>query len=220
MALNYYRCSYSIISLKWSSQYPIFIDASTNVWPRIFKLPFITVRDTKIQTFQYSLIQKKTMPCNKWLHNSKIKNCSVCDYCVNVDDLPHCFIRCLKVKQFWLHWFNWWENLSGIGIRKSQAIEECILFGFLSNSDVMQVLNFCILYAKYYIYIQSLFNNNTLDLYTCLKQLKQALKTEENICKKNTKKEIFLKHLSLTGPTWVSLFSNESMRCRNRVSLF
>ncbi len=30
-------------------------------------------------------------------------------------------------------------------------------------------------YAKYYIYIQRLFNNNTLD------QIKQAWKTEENI---------------------------------------
>ncbi len=71
---------------KWSSQYPIFKEAITNVWPRIFKLPFITVRDTKIQTFQYRLIQK-TITCNKWLHNIKIKNCSVCNYCMNVDDI-------------------------------------------------------------------------------------------------------------------------------------
>ncbi len=41
---------------QWSSQYPIFIEASANVKPRIFKLPFIT--------FQYRLIQK-TIPCNK-----------------------------------------------------------------------------------------------------------------------------------------------------------
>ncbi len=40
----------------------------------------------------------------------------------------------------------------------------------------MLVLKFCILYAKYYIYIQYLFNNNMLDLYACLIQLKQALK--------------------------------------------
>ncbi len=101
---------------------------------------------------------------------------------MNVDDLPHFFVRCLKVKEFWLHWFNWWESLSGIVIRNSQVIEEC-------NSDVMQVLNFCLLYAKYYIYIQRLFSNNTLDLYACLNQLKQALKTEEKICKTNNKKE-------------------------------
>ncbi len=88
--------------------------------------------------------------------------------------------------------FNWWENLSGIVVRNSQVIEECILFGFPSNNDVMQVLNVCILYAKYYIYIECIFNNNTLDLYTCLNQLKQDLKIEENICIKNNKKEKFL----------------------------
>ncbi len=50
--------------------YPMFNEASTNVWPRIFNLPFKTVRDTKIQTFQYRIIQK-IIPY-KWLHNIKI----------------------------------------------------------------------------------------------------------------------------------------------------
>ncbi len=45
-----------------------------------------------------------------------------------------------------------------------------------------------------YIYIQRLFNNNTLDLNACLNQLEQALKTEENICKTNNKKEKILKY--------------------------
>ncbi len=56
----------------------------------------------------------------------------------------------------------------------------------------MQVLNFCILYAKYYIYIQRLFNSSTLDLYACLTQLKQTLKIE-NICIKNKNEEKFFK---------------------------
>ncbi len=63
---------------KWSIHYPIFKEASANIWPRIFKLPFTTVRDTKIQTFQYRIIQN-IIPCNKWLHNIKIKNSPVCD---------------------------------------------------------------------------------------------------------------------------------------------
>ncbi len=74
-------------------------------------------------------------------------------------------------------------------VRNSQVIEQCILFDFPSNSDVMQVLNLCILYAKYYIYIQRLFINDTLDLYPCLIQLKQALKAEENIYKKIIRKK-------------------------------
>ncbi len=51
-----------------------------------------------------------------------------------------------------------------IGDSHIQVIKECILFGFPSNSNIMQVLNFCILYAKY-INVQRLFNDNTLDLY-------------------------------------------------------
>ncbi len=61
---------------------------------------------------------------------------------MNVDDLPYFFIRYLKVKVFWLHWFYWLNNLCSIVIRNSQVIEECILFGFPSNRDVMQVLKF------------------------------------------------------------------------------
>ncbi len=62
----------------------------------------------------------------------------------------------------------------------------------------MHVLNFCTLYAKYYIYLQRLFNNNALDLYVCLTQLKQALKIEENICRKNNNEDKFFKfHLSM-----------------------
>ncbi len=45
----------------------------------------------------------------------------------------------------------------------------------------------------YYIYIQRLFNNNTLDLYDCLTQFMQALQIEENICIKNKNEENFFK---------------------------
>ncbi len=96
---------------KWPDHYPIFKEASANVWLRIVKLPFQTVRDTKIQTFQYRIIQN-IIRCNMWLHNIKVKNSPVCDYSNNADDLLHFFIRCLKVATFWFYWFNWWETLS------------------------------------------------------------------------------------------------------------
>ncbi len=90
---------------KLSIHYLIFKEVSANVWPRIFKLPFKTLRDTKILTFQYRIIQNIIL-CNKWLHNIKIQNSPVCDYCNNVDDLPHYFIRSPKVAEFWCYWFN------------------------------------------------------------------------------------------------------------------
>ncbi len=45
----------------------------------------------------------------------------------------------------------------------------------------MQVLNFCILYGKYYIYIQCLFNNNTEPLYL-LEPTQASLENEDIIC--------------------------------------
>ncbi len=52
------------------------------------------------------------------------------------------------------------------------------------TSDDILVLNYCILYTKYYIFIQRLFNKNELDLYVCQTQVKLALNIEHSICKK------------------------------------
>ncbi len=70
----------------------------------------------------------------------------------------------------------------------SPMLEECVIFGFPSNSDSIQVLNFCLLYTKY-IYIQCLFHCYILDLDACLNQLKFALEIEYHICK-NTNNNI------------------------------
>ncbi len=45
----------------------------------------------------------------------------------------------------------------------------------LIKSYTIQELNFCLIYTKYYIYIQRLFHGKKLDLYTSLTQLKFAL---------------------------------------------
>ncbi len=46
------------------------------------------------------------------------------------------------------------------------------------------MLNICLLYTKYYIYIQHLFHGNELDLHTCLTQFKFALDIEYTFCKR------------------------------------
>ncbi len=67
------------------------------------------------------------------------------------------------------------------------------MYNIWMSTDAMQVLNFCILYTKYYIYIQRLFNKNELDLYACLAQVKLALEIEYNICKNSNKEKDFQK---------------------------
>ncbi len=82
----------------------------------------------------------------------------------------------------------------GIAIKNSPILEGCIIFGFPSNNEAIQVLNVCLLYTKYYIYIQCLFHCNKLDLYACLTQLKFALDIEYNICKSTNNAICFNKY--------------------------
>ncbi len=114
---------------------------------------------------------------------------------VGVDDgWMTLYISLKKLIIFWWYWINWWEYLSGIAIKNSHVPEECIIFGCQLNMNAMQVVNFCILYTKYYyMFIQCLFNKNELDLYVCLAQVKLALEVEYNICKNSNKEKDFHK---------------------------
>ena len=84
--------------------------------------------------------------------NWSIKNslCSVCNAnCI--DDITHYFVLCDSVKTFWQEVFNWWYNLSGTIV--SVEIYE-ILFGvFIFNEDdFLNMLNFVLITAKWFIY--------------------------------------------------------------------
>ncbi len=104
-----------------------------------------------------------------------------------------------RFNKFWSYWINWWEYLSGIAIKNSSILEECIILGFPSNYDAIQVLNFCLLYTRYYIYIQCFFHGNKLDLYACLIQLKFALANEYNIYKSTNNEICFNKYKFIYG---------------------
>ncbi len=101
----------------------------------IFKLPFYTVRDTKLQSFQFRLLHR-IISHNKWLNTIKIKKSDQCSHCDSIDDIPHffIFIKCPKVLVFWHYWVNWWENISGIEIKNSSVLHICILSGFPNSN--------------------------------------------------------------------------------------
>ncbi len=58
---------------KWTEFFPRFNTADILIWHRIFKLSFSVTRETRFQTFQYLLIHRVMIPCNKWLCDKKIK---------------------------------------------------------------------------------------------------------------------------------------------------
>ncbi len=68
-----------------------------------------------------------------------------------------------------------------------------LLFEFPGDSDNTIVTNYCILYAKHYVYLEKLKDKNkctsfNVDFLGYLFHLKHVLKIEENIFSKNNEK--------------------------------
>ena len=178
---------------KWQEYYIDFEQAQASIWSEIFKRAFSTLRDTKLQMFQYRVLHR-TIPCNQWLNNLKIKDSATCSFCSEKDDIPHFLLKCKNIEHFWLFFFNWWKNLTNIDIINNvNELEECIIFGFPTTNDIVLALNYCILHAKHYIYIQKLLENNNPELYVFQIKLKQALDIEYEICRKNNNEKAFKK---------------------------
>ena len=165
---------------KWNEVYPM-IDR--DLWTKIYTHPYKFIKETKLQSFQYRIIHN-LITCNKRLFDMKLRDSPKCTYCSEIDDNRHFFLYCPVVKTFWRSFFLWWNRLENIQFENIE--EECILFGFImDDSDIFQALNFCLLHAKSYVHKQKLFGENNIDLYEFLIILKQKLKIEYNICKRN-----------------------------------
>ncbi len=99
-----------------------------------------------------------------------------------VDNLIHFFIYCENTKQFWTSFYKWWTNISEFNIERNEIFEECTLFCYPDEEDIIQILNYCMLLAKYFIYTNKLNSNNTPDLYSYFVLLKRKLYIEKTIC--------------------------------------
>ncbi len=106
---------------------------------------------------------------------------------------------------FFRIWANWWNSISKIHITKTNNLEECILFGFSGNDNLTQVLNYCMIYTKYYIYVQRLFDNNHLELYAYLTLLKYNLNIGHQIYKNSNRADKFERFLFLHDNLWYSI---------------
>ncbi len=132
-------------------------------------------------------------PVNEWLKNIKIKSESTCSYWNEIDTITHFLIDCISNKYFWKSRARWWYS-TGFNLREEQyIIYESILFGFPGDCDITIITNYCILYAKQYIYLEKLkdknkYTNINVDFLGYLSHFKHVLKIEENICSKNNEK--------------------------------
>ena len=76
---------------KWISEFPFLHD---NDFSKFYRLPYQTVKDTKIQTFQYTVLNR-ILPCKEMLFKWNIEETEQCTYCNDCDTLTH--IVCMVV---------------------------------------------------------------------------------------------------------------------------
>lgn len=168
--------------IAWENEF----DSYNFLWKDIFRLPYITTRETKLQSFQFKILHR-IYPCNAWVSKWKTSVNINCEFCNEVDSLQHFFIECKLCRSFWLNLENWWNEKSGADCRL-QITD--IIFGILK--DNMDEVNLMILKGKYFIAKQKFLKKNIL-LTTFMNTLKYDLNIEKYICDKNNKLDLFTK---------------------------
>lgn len=140
-------------------------------------MPYQIASDTKLQAFQYRLTHR-IIPCNKYLANICIKTNSTCSYCDSEDTLQHFFFHCQSVQALWRNLLAWHASNADIHL---QLNAKDTLFGIPKNSEHAPVINFLILFTKYYVYRQWLFHQNQLSVLQVLQDLPIRLPVEKYI---------------------------------------
>lgn len=134
---------------KWNQTFPVAEDVLHEYWSEIYKMPYRTARDTKLQAFQYRVIHK-TLPCNKFLSNLRICQTDSCTFCQASDSIEHFLFHCPHTKIFWGKLCTWLDREADIQLTVSVR---ALLFGVPAASPNAKVVNFLLIFIKFYIYI-------------------------------------------------------------------
>lgn len=73
---------------KWGTSFPVPDERRQDYWSRIYRIPYQSVRDTKLQAFQIKLLHR-IIPCNKYLKTIRIRQDDLCPNCRDQDTLQH-----------------------------------------------------------------------------------------------------------------------------------
>lgn len=149
-------------------------------WKGIYTSPFHATRETKLQSFQFR-ITHRTIPCNRYLHNIRIRQDDNCSFCVPPvsDTLQHFFFSCPKSATFWTAVCLWLATQTDFHIAIS---EKEFMLGVQKEIPQSKQINLLVLLVKHFIFRQKLFYKANLDLTHFLRELKQKLAVEKYIC--------------------------------------
>lgn len=164
---------------KWNEIYPTEDANPKEYWKGIYTSAYRATRESKLQAFQYKIIHR-TIPCNRYLHNIRIKQEDHCSFCIphTTDSLQHFFFSCPITKTFWTSVCRWLAMEADFHINLD---EKEFLFGVPSAEPNARSINYLALLAKHFIYRQKLFHRANMELTHFLRDLRNKLAVEKLI---------------------------------------
>lgn len=155
--------------------FPVNPENSAEIWADIYKAPYQAAQDTKLQAFHFSVVHR-FLPCNKFLRNICIRRDDNCDFCQQSDTIEHFLFLCPLVKKFWSDLTEWLDREADIQLH---LLLKAYLFGIPTTMPQAKVINFLLLFIKFYIYRQKLFHQGSLDVIHLLRELRLRLQEEK-----------------------------------------
>lgn len=175
--------------VKWNDLFPMERAQAEEYWSEVYKRPYKVARDTKLQAFHFRTVHR-FIPCNRFLKNIKIKRDDKCSYCPASDTIQHFLYARPLVDSFWKQIVAWFARETDVQLDVSLCT---FLFGLPEDAPQARVINFILLFTKFFIYRQKLFHRSSLDLTHFLRELRQMLQVEKYITSKDNKRHLFIK---------------------------
>ena len=164
--------------------YKNFFQNSNLDWKTIYTLPHIVTKDSRLQVFQYKLLNN-VLYLNKMLFRFGKIDSLLCPFYKMIDETPpHLFYNCIKTKLLWdqLKDFISNETLSFPSLTPQSAIH-----GHINFSDDYLLINHIILIYKFYIYNSR--NRGYLNIAQLKAIIDKTKKIEEKIRKRKFRKD-------------------------------
>ena len=141
-----------------------------------YQIPFMYVKECKVQSMQYKIIHN-FYPCRlKWFQWNIFES-NMCTYCDATDNIIHYFVGCSYMQEFWNSLSNWW-NSKCVNCNIENYVD--VILGINRRECHSLQLNFILMYAKWFIYKMKYLEKECFFLHF-LPELKTRLLVEEKI---------------------------------------
>lgn len=171
------------------------------------------LKEVKLQEFQYKINNYILVTKSFLFKINKIDNdrCSFCN--LESETIPHIFIHCDKVKEFWLSLQTWLQTHSNISL---QLTKKNLIFSKQANKR-QDLQNYILVLAKYFIYKTKFFMNR-LRMDNFITYLKRKFCDEMYLNKVNNTFDNFISKWSALYTVFIDDYNSNNNNDNNNIT--